>query len=201
MAALRTLALSLAGCLAAAVAAPSAATTVRSLSVRDLALGAALVFEGRALAREARADGGAIRTCVRFEVLEVLLGPPVASPLELCFAGGTLAGRTRRVEGMRVPPPGERGIYFAKPLGEAHVHPLLGWDQGRFLVREGPEPAVTTASGDPVAALEPERAPRAEGPSRGVARGALLAPRGGRALSPTEFKERVRALAAEAGRR
>jgi hypothetical protein len=190
--------LALALCFAALRAAPAGATSVRSLGIRELAAGAAFVFEGRALASGARAgERGAIRTCVRFAVLEVLKGPALAGPLELCFAGGRLGARERAVHGMHVPEPGERGIYFVGSLEGGRVHPLLGWDQGRFLVREGPEPEVTTAGGAPVEALDPAREGRADGPSRGVARGARLAPPGGRGMAPDAFKARLRAILAE----
>jgi hypothetical protein len=181
--------------LAALAAAPAAATSLRSLSVRELLARAELVFEGRALSHEVRelTPGGAIRTCVRFEVLEVVKGPAVASPLELCFSGGTVGERTRLVHGLAVPEPGERGVYFVDDLRAARVHPLSGWDQGRFRVREGPLDEVTTADGHPVTALD-EREPPARGPSRGVARGARVGAPGSRGLAPAAFKARLREL-------
>jgi hypothetical protein len=189
----------LALCLAALLAAPAGATTVRSLGIRELAARAGLVFEGRALASEVReAPRGGIRTCVRFEVLEVLKGAAPREPLELCFAGGSVGRRTRRVEGVHPPEPGERGVYFVDSEAPGRVHPLLGWDQGRFPVREGPDPVVTTAGGEPVRALDPESEGRAVGPSRGVARGALVAPPGMRGMAPEAFKARLREILAEA---
>jgi hypothetical protein len=184
--------------LAALPGPPARATTVRSLGIRELAARAELVFEGRVLEHEVRAEGDAIRTCVRFAVLEVLKGPAVESPLVLCFAGGSVGARSRRVEGMNVPPPGERGIYFVDHLGSDRVHPLLGWDQGRFRVREGPAPDVTTAGGEPVLGLEPAEEGSPRGSSAGVARGARLAPPGGRGLDPAAFKRRLRELLDEA---
>jgi len=188
--------------LSALLATPAAATSVRSLGIRELTAGAGLVFEGRVLASEVREGRrGGLRTCLRFEVLEVVKGTPVASPLELCFAGGTRGSRTLRVEGMRLPQPGEHGIYFVAPSEEGErVHPLLGWDQGRFRVREGPEPVVTSASGDPVLALEPAAEGFATGPGGGVARGARLGAPGASGLSPAAFKARVRELLAEPAR-
>jgi len=187
--------------LAALAGGPAAATTLRPFSVRELATRAELVFEGRALARAARAlaPGGAIRTCVEFEVLEVVKGPPVASPLVLCFSGGRVGTRERRVHGLDVPEPGERGVYFVADLGGARIHPLAGWDQGRFRVREGLVPEVTTADGRPVVGLDPAPPP-ARGPDRdGVARGARLGSPGERGLDPAAFKARLRALLAEPG--
>jgi len=187
--------------LAALLALPAGATSVRSLGVRELAAQAGLVFEGRVLAGEVReGPRGGLRTCLRFEVLDVLKGPPVASPLELCFAGGTRGGRSVRVEGMRHPRPGERGVYFVARSERGRVHPLLGWDQGRFLVREGAAPFVTSASGEPVIALEPAQEGPARGPSRGVARGARLGAPGGRGLAPDAFKARLREILAEGPR-
>jgi hypothetical protein len=177
------------------LAEPSAATTVRSLDVGELAQRAELVFEGRVLERTTRAGAGrALRTCVSFEVLEVVKGPAVASPYELCFAGGASGGRAIRVDGMRYPEPGERGIYFVAAVGGGRVNPLLGWDQGRFLVQGGDAPYVTTADGAPVADVARDAAP-APGPSRGVARGTRVARPGERGLTPAAFKARVRELA------
>jgi hypothetical protein len=183
---------------AALVAAPSGATTVRSLDVGELARRAELVFEGRVVAREHRVGArGELRTCVSFAVLEVVKGPPVASPYELCFAGGARGARTLRALGMRYPEPGERGIYFVSDVDGGRVNPLLGWDQGRFLVDGGADPVVRSADGAPVAELAPDPAP-APGPSRGVARGARAVRRGERGMTPDAFKARVRELAGAA---
>ena len=179
--------------------ASAGATSVRSLSVRELLARAELVFEGRSVAAEVReeAPGGAIRTCVRFEVLEVLKGPAVTGPLELCFAGGSVGRRTQRVHGLRVPPVGERGLYFVEDLDAPRLHPLTGWDQGRFRVRETREPAVETADGEPVLAIEADAPAGATALPR-AARGARLAAPGGRGMAPEAFKARLRALLAEA---
>lgn len=189
----------LALCLAALAASPAGATSVRSIGVRELAARAELVFDGRAISETVRSGpSGALRTCVQFEVIEIVKGPPVASPLALCFAGGARGTRALRVEGMRHPARGERGIYFVASIAGGRIHPLLGWEQGRFLVREGAEPTVTTADGAPVAALEPSREGAQRGAGRGVARGTELAAPGARGITPAAFKARVRALAAGA---
>jgi hypothetical protein len=64
---------------------------------------------------------------------------------------------------------------------------------------------VTTAAGEPIVALDPAREGRAVGPSRGVARGALVAPEAatGEApeaaagMAPEAFKARLREILAE----
>lgn len=175
------------------------ASSVRSLSVGEMLDGAELVFEGRAIGRHTREDGGpgALRTCVRFEVLEVLKGPAVESPLELCFAGGrSRYGVTRSVAGLDRPLLGERGIYFVSSLADPYlVHPLVGWDQGRF--RVAADETVTTAAGDPVLALDAD----GSGAGSRAARGARVGRRGARSATPPldagAFKARLRELLEE----
>ena len=191
--------LSLAG---AALLAGSAAdaSSVLPVSVQQMLDGAELVFEGRAIGRRTAEDGGprALRTCVRFEVLEVLKGPAVASPLELCFAGGrSKYGVTRTLMGLDRPLLGEHGIYFVSSLDDPYlVHPLVGWDQGRFRVRT--DQTVTTAGGDPVVALDAGDDGASQG---GAARGARIAQPGARssvrALDAAAFKGRLRELMSE----
>ena len=177
------------------------ASSVLSVSVDEMIDRSELVFEGRVIGRRFADDGDAkhLRTCVRFEVLEVVKGPQVASPLELCFAGGrSKRGVAREVAGLQHPAPGERGIYFVESLAKPRISPLFGWDQGRFLVGRGGD--VRTAGGKPVLALD-ETAPVGDGISDGVARGARVAEPGARggapAMDAAAFKARVRELAAE----
>jgi hypothetical protein len=187
--------------LAIAAAPPAQATTVRSVSVGELVSAAALVFDGRVLSVRTEEPRGpaSIRSCARFEVFEVLKGPAVAGPLELCFAGGHAAGMSRRVAGVTLPEVGERGFYFVEDLEAPLVHPLYGWAQGHFRVSPGPVEVVTTEDGQPVVALEAD-GPHPGGPGHGVARGARVARPGARsaaALDATAFRARVRALLGE----
>ena len=179
----------------------ASASSVRSVSVNDMIDRSEVVFEGRVLGRRVVDDGDAkhLRTCVRFEVLDVVKGADVASPLELCFAGGrSKAGITRGVAGLNLPAPGEHGIYFVESLADGHFSPLAGWDQGRFVVdRSG---KVSTAGGLGVVALDPSSTDE-DGISDGVALGARVAQPGARgAAAPMDaeaFKARVRELAGE----
>jgi hypothetical protein len=190
--------LSLAGALFLAGSAAGAAT-VLPVSVNEMLGSAELVFEGRVVGRRTAEDGGpgALRTCLRFEVIEVLKGADVGSPLELCFAGGrSKYGVTRTVMGLDRPMLGEHGIYFVNALGDPYqLHPLVGWDQGRFKV--APDQTVTTAGGDPVVALDGDDA---DAHAR-TARGAHVAARGARGVAPAmdaaAFKARLRELMAE----
>jgi hypothetical protein len=179
----------------------ASASSVRSVSVNEMIDRSEVVFEGRVLGRRVVDDGDAkhLRTCVRFEVLDVVKGGDLASPLELCFAGGRAkSGTTRGIAGMNLPAPGEHGIYFVESLADGNFSPLLGWDQGRFVVsREG---KVSTAGGLGVVALDASSTDE-DGISDGVALGARVAHPGARgAAAPMDaeaFKARVRELAGE----
>jgi hypothetical protein len=160
------------------------ATSVRSVSVGEMAERSQLIFEGRVVTVASR-EGSApssIETCVLFEVIDLVKGEVAGNTLELCFAGGSVDGRGRWVAGMVYPEPGESGIYFVEDAERPLVNPIFGWDQGRFPIRRLPgdtAPRVTVAGGSPVVGLEPgEPAPRV-GLSRGVALGVEIAPERG----------------------
>lgn len=190
---------------------PAAASSLRAIRVEELLQEAELVFEGRVLGLEVEDTGPRrIRTCARFEVIDVLKAPAsgVPSPLRLCFAGGQGRSGMRRVEGVVIPQPGEHGVYFVESLTEPLVNPLLGWDQGRFRIvtdPDDPEGRVTSADGREVIGVDDGRG-EPPGLSRGVAQGVRVsdepsvggaAERRGaarRALSPALFKQRLRTL-------
>ena len=180
----------------------ASASSVLPVSVGEMLDHSELVFEGRAVGRRISETGGpdGIQTCVRFEVVDVLKGPDVSSPLELCFAGGrSRYGMTRHVEGVDAPRLGEHGIYFVNSLSAPTIHPFYGWEQGRFRValKSG---AVETAGGEVVVGLDAD-APEAAAPE--AARGARVALRGARSSEPpmdaAAFKARLREIMAEEG--
>lgn len=206
------------GLVVAWLAAPSAATTVRPVSVGEMVQRAALVVEAKVLAVETRAGASraSIQTCVTFDVRDLLKGTPPANPFELCFAGGKAGGIERRVLGMVYPELGETGIYFVHSFDRRLRNPLYGWHQGHFRVRVlpgGSGPVVTTAHGEVVTDVQADelssppttraargirvRAPQlpGSGASGGrVAQGpAQTAPAIG-GMSPNAFKARLRAL-------
>ncbi len=133
------------------------ASTVLQMSFGEVVEGAELIFEGRVLAVEARQQPGEmIKTWVRFAVLDVVKGEFPEDEIELSFLGGRLGGRQLEVTDMAIPEVGETGFYFVETVLEAQVNPLLGWDQGRYLIEMQPDgdTVVTTADHDPVLALE-----------------------------------------------
>jgi hypothetical protein len=115
---------------------PASATTLERKSLSDLAKGSELIIDGTVGARsvEALPNGQGARTCFMFKIAEVIAGSHPGKSFRLCFFGGEVNGRGFAVSGMRYPDVGERGIYLIESTRESMLNPLIGWDQGRFLV-------------------------------------------------------------------
>jgi len=131
-----------------------------------------LIFEGRVVGFSTERIRSGLRTWVEFEVIDVIKGPPTGPTLSLAFSGGTLDGWVDRIVGLRLPEPGERGIYFVESLQRFQVNPLFGWDQGRLRIvvaGDGRE-RVVSANGRPVVGLRP-RSPFLEPRGRGTGAG------------------------------
>lgn len=201
------------GVLIGAAALPALASSVRQFAFAELCDRAQLIIEGRVVAAEARHEGPGrgIRTYVRIEVLDRFKGPAVGSEIELRFAGGSVDGLTMSISDMRMPQPGEVGIYFVESLDRAQVHPLLGWDQGHFLERADEATGATgmfTPSGHAVLGIGADASqlqPRAVQSGHGAALEIELAAAEGDSRQPMSvqaFIDRLRqVLAAQAAGR
>src|SRR5262245_47191689 len=90
-------------------AAAATAATVRTVGTEDLAARAGFSFHGKPVEKwvAAGAKPGSIYTFVRYEVTDVLKGDASKKTVVLSFLGGTLNGRTLRVEGMQLPALGD----------------------------------------------------------------------------------------------
>lgn len=187
----------IAGCLTLGLATINAqAVTYASVGTVDLAARSEFIFHGKVIERWVAAGPreGSIYTYVRFSVSDVLKGESNQASLVLRFLGGTLDGRTLRVEGMVVPLVGEEGVFFVERLGRHQAYPFYGWDQGRFVVREDStgQKSVFTHDGKPVgdvAALQAR-----PGVGTGVAAGVSVAVNQAGALGLESFKARIRAI-------
>ncbi len=117
---------------------PIHATTVLPVQIDELARNSELIFEGSVRSKEVRVSliDGRPCTYFLFAIEEVIKGTYQQPTIELCFTGGTLAGKTMQVSGMTMPGVGETGIYFVDALGNEPIHPLLGWHQGHYLVKK-----------------------------------------------------------------
>src|SRR5262249_21258907 len=122
--------------LATLAAVPAFASSVLQVSFEDLVRTSELVFEGRVINKRAEVDKrGSIKTYVTFEILDVVKGTHSGRTLELPYLGGTANGLTMEVSDMQQPDVGEHGVYFVESTSNPPVHPLVGWDQGHFLLR------------------------------------------------------------------
>ena len=142
---------------------PAGATTLQRKSLSDLAKASELIFEGRATGStvEAIPGGRGARTCVNFKIFEVIAGTHPGNTIRLCFFGGEIGGQHFAASGMRMPPNGEHGIYLVESTTQPMVNPLIGWDQGRYLVEKDAATGtfkMTTADHRRIAALAPEAA-------------------------------------------
>jgi hypothetical protein len=142
---------------------PAGATTLAGKSLSDLAKGSELIFEGQAVtsAVEALPNGQGARTCVGFKIAEIVAGTHPGSTIRLCFFGGMVGGQGFGVSGMRYPAVGEHGIYLVESTDQPLINPLIGWDQGRFLVAKDATTGtlrMTTADHRRIVGLAPEAA-------------------------------------------
>ncbi len=126
--------------IAAAVALPAAelsASSVAQKPISALALSSDLVFEGQVVGIRSEVQGKKVYTFVTFEVSDVVRGKYNQDTVELKYLGGTANGVTMSVGDMTLPNYGERGVYFVEALEGNTVHPLRGWGQGHFIVKQG----------------------------------------------------------------
>lgn len=178
------------------------ASTVMQVSFQEMVASSEFIFEGAVIGQEAiRPDGSRnIFTRVTFAVSDVLKGDYDASTVSLHFMGGTIGSLTLSISDMQIPKNGERGVYFVESIAKRQVHPLYGWNQGRFLIlndRDG-NPRVHTAKGKPIRSVESSVTPtvaalldRAEDAALGVEVTAGSAGDGS-GLTTSAFKQRIR---------
>jgi hypothetical protein len=178
----------------------SIATTIRAVTFEELLQYAEFVFEGRVIAVESvmPPNSRLPRTCVLFEISEVLKGSHSDDTVDLCFLGGVSGEYTVHVANMQYPKLDEKGIYFVKSLAGQYANPFYGWNQGHFLIKTDPDTSsnyVTTAGGQPVTGIALEEAPP-HMLSKGVAIGVKTTNRlqVGKAWTVEEFKQNLRSM-------
>lgn len=188
----------------------SHASTIAGVTLERMLDAASLVFEGVVTEHEPafQTPEGSIRTCILFEVLDVVKGESSGETLRLCFSGGTVAGLTLDVAGSEIPKTGEWGIYFVESTERRLVNPLFGWSQGRFRIEQvgvakgtsgtrGPlVDRVVTERGRPVLDLESGTTEPPPPLSFGVASGVIEGSpeEAQKGLDPEAFKQKLRGL-------
>ena len=114
----------------------AAATVILRLGFDQVVTGAELIFEGKVISQETRPSpvNGRPFTYFTFEIIEVIKGDYTEPTIEIGYMGGQLGEFTLKVSDMRMPEMDERGIYFVESLSKQQIHPLIGWQQGHYLV-------------------------------------------------------------------
>ncbi len=111
------------------------ATTIASMSLKELVSAADVVARVRCLGNESRWEGGEIWTFTRFEVLETMKG---AAPPTLItrLPGGRVGHIVATVDAAPRFRPGEEVVLFLerKAAGDFSV---TSWTQGTFRIRRG----------------------------------------------------------------
>ena len=131
-----------AGLAVAAAVAAAEATSIRRMEIGEIARRADLVLIGTVegnRTRLASAPGNRTRIFTDYELGDVSTwkGSVPTSNHVASFVGGSLHGRTLGVEGVPVLEEGKRYLLF---LGEKEpLCPVIGWDQGIFILVDGPD--------------------------------------------------------------
>lgn len=176
------------------------AGTVKQLGITDLLRDAQLIAHGRIEDRWVTYDQttDTAYTHFRLRVDDIIKGSVKSDEVVLSFVGGTWGQRTLVISDMHMPNVGEEGVYFIENPSRQQVHPLLGWQQGHFVVHQsedGLEQVVATSDLSPVYSV----AAAAHGAFIETSRGAALgiktrAHNGDQQLSIDEFKAQLRAM-------
>ena len=179
------------------LAMPLYASSIKSISVSEVANNSALIFEGRVTASRVVQQPGsrAIHTLITFEVLDVLKGEYADPGIELSFLGGSMGEVTMHVTDLNRPKVGERGIYFVENPTRSQVNPFYGWDQGHYKLKYQPDlgqMSVVTQGGKAIYHVESKAATGVSALSHGVARGiSTSADAADKPLTPAEFKQQI----------
>ncbi len=182
------------------MASPLYASSIKSVSVSEVANSSALIFEGRVTASRVVQQPGsrAIHTLITFEVLDVLKGDYAEPNIELSFLGGSKGEITMHVTDLNRPGVGDRGIYFVENPSRSQVNPFYGWDQGHYKLKYQPDlgqMAVVTHNGKSIYGVDDKAVAGVSALSHGVARGVRLsAIADDKPLTPAQFKQQVRGM-------
>lgn len=112
-------------------------STIAQIGTDELINRSELIFEGTVVAVETELNQyGRVYTYVDFVIEDVLAGSTDSSTtLTLRFTGGNAEGVEMDL-GVRIPQLNERGIYFVEKVAHGLINPLLGWEQGHFVVND-----------------------------------------------------------------
>lgn len=117
------------------------AAIVKGFNIQTLSQQAQVVFEGEVIHRETSVSpyGNQVFTYVTFKISDVIKGNYPYSTIKLGFIGGVYNRMMVKVPGVRIPAMGEHGLYFVRDLSRPSLHPLIGWNQGHYIIKSDKE--------------------------------------------------------------
>ncbi|MBI2212065.1 MAG: hypothetical protein HYU52_00315 [Acidobacteria bacterium] len=146
--------------LAAAIAVPNQAATVRRLDLDEVRSRAESVFTGQVVGVTAKLgnDGKMVWTEYQIDVEESLAGRDPGSTTTLSFAGGTLGSLSFGIPGVPELREGDHYLFFIEPRPDSlkpAIVPTVGWGQGLYRivkVENGgmSQTALVSADGEPL---------------------------------------------------
>lgn len=112
------------------------AAMVPQQSFETITNSSSIVFEGTVTDKKSLKIRGEIFTDVTFTITDLLKGQHKAKAVTLRYLGGVVDGFGSGVSGMKMPELNEHGIYFVADVNKLYAHPLTGWGQGHFILKD-----------------------------------------------------------------
>lgn len=179
------------------------ATSVLQHDMKEVAQLSGLVFQGQVSGLKSyRESNGTIYTEVNFDIHEVIKGNYPSSSITLRYLGGTVDGMTMNVIDSDIPDFGQLGIYFVAKGHENLMHPLSGWGQGHYVLKKtSAGTRVFSSSGRAITHIS-QASPKFKKAQKYAlssheASGLLFSEKSRYAITPKDFKLKIRTLIAE----
>jgi hypothetical protein len=161
-----------------------------------------LIFEGQVTGISSEVQGKYVYTWVEFQIIDILKGDYPDDTINLRYLGGQHGQLKLEVGEMRYPVYGESGIYFVESLDTHTVHPLRGWGQGHFMIKDKPGSSkrfVYTSQGEPISQVELETPDKkgqlnAHKAAGVLTRAALPINSSAEGMTATEFKQLIKSV-------
>lgn len=174
------------------------ASSVLQQPIDVLAKTSELVFEGTVVGIRSEAINKRIYTFVTFDVSDIVKGQYDQTSIELRYLGGTANGTTMSVGDMTIPSYGEHGVYFVEDLNGNNVHPLRGWGQGHFLVKQnGGNQSIFNSQGKAVTAISTGKTANITSAAKinnNTAAGVQISDNSKQVMNLNSFKDSIRGL-------
>lgn len=174
------------------------ASSVLQQPIDVLAKTSELVFEGTVVGIRSEAINKRIYTFVTFDVSDIVKGQYDQTSIELRYLGGTANGTTMSVGDMTIPGYGEHGVYFVEDLNGNNVHPLRGWGQGHFLVKQnGGNQSIFNSQGKAVTAISTGKTANITSAAKinnNTAAGVQISDNSKQVMNLNSFKDSIRGL-------